>query len=252
MKYIPYSYSKIATYKHCPYRFKLQYIDKVEIPFETNIALEKGKYIHSLIEYFIKEKELEGFNFSLSTEDDIKNYNKIFTDLKLNPLFQALINKDGKIFVEEGFGIQIKDKEFIATNYTKDSVVRGYIDFIKIKDNKAIIVDWKTGKYKEEQDKLQTLIYALWTFLKFPQVNEISTIFYFVEHNKYITYKYNRNQLNELKKEFLQNIVKIEKENNFNKNISKLCEWCPMKKFGYCNADVDEKELNIFKWNPKG
>ena len=43
MKFIPYSYSKIASFKQCPYKFKLQYIDKVEIPFETNIALEKGR-----------------------------------------------------------------------------------------------------------------------------------------------------------------------------------------------------------------
>ena len=60
MKFSPYSFSKIGTFSQCPYRFKLQYIDKIKIPFEINIALEKGKYIHSLIEQYIKN-EVEAF-----------------------------------------------------------------------------------------------------------------------------------------------------------------------------------------------
>ena len=34
MKYAPYSYSMIGTFKNCPYRFKLQYIDKIKTKFE--------------------------------------------------------------------------------------------------------------------------------------------------------------------------------------------------------------------------
>jgi hydroxymethylpyrimidine pyrophosphatase-like HAD family hydrolase len=245
MKFIPYSYSKIGTFKQCPYKFKLQYIDKVKIPFETNIALEKGKYIHSLIEHYIKGTKLENFNFSLSTEKDIKEYDNIFNELKIDGLFQALIANDGERFVEHGFGLKLKDGKLIPTNYKNGELVRGFIDFLKIKNEKAIIVDWKTGKFREDQDKLQVMIYAIWAFLNFPQIKEVVTIFYFVEHKKITSKTFKREDLPFLVKEFLTIIAKIEKCIEFNKNVSPLCNWCPMKKFGYCNGEYDLEKFKV-------
>jgi len=254
MKYAPYSFSKLGAFYHCPRKFKLQYIDKIKIPFETNIALEKGKYLHHLIECDLTNKNKD-FSFELSKKEDIQKYDQIFNNFVISPhysFFKSLKEK----YIEKGFSLKLdlskkgKDK-IIPDEYESKSnknekeniLIRGFIDFLAIKDDIAIIVDWKTGKFKEDQNEMQLIIYSIWIFLKFPNVKKIEAYFYFVEHNKYVLRTYYREQLNELIKKMVEYIKPVENESKFDKNISPLCDWCPFKKFGYCDGEEDFEQF---------
>ena len=69
------------------------------------------------------------------------------------------------------------------------------------------------------------LFYAIYFFEKY-KLSKIKITFIYVEHDVendlILEYQY----LNNYKKELLQNISKIEKCENFNKNITKLCDYC--------------------------
>jgi len=242
MKFSPYSFSKASTFYQCPYKFKLKYIDKIKIPFETNIALEKGKYIHSLIEHDIKNEKLKDFKFEIASEKDVQNFNQIFNNLQINPLYNYFKSKNG--FTELGFSLKIQDKKIIPGKYDSDSLIRGYIDYLFIEDNKAIIIDWKTGKYKEDINEMQVIIYSVWAFLNF-NIDIVETYFFFVEHSKYVKKTFKKEQLNELLKKILLYLRKIEKCNNFDKNISPLCNYCEFKKFGYCDGKENFDKFNV-------
>ena len=251
MKYTPYSFSKLGSFHQCPRKFKLQYIDKIKIPFETNIALEKGKYLHHLIECDLKN-EKENFIFELSKEEDKQKYRQIFNDFIITPhynFFKSLKEK----YIEQGFSLRIDStkrgkNKIIPDNYKngKDVLIRGFIDFLAIKDETAIIVDWKSGKFKENQNEMQVIIYSIWAFLKLPQIKKVETYFYFIEHNKFVTRTYYKEQLNELIKKMIEYIQPVEKASQFPKNVTALCDWCPFKKFGHCDGEHD---LNNFKIN---
>ena len=54
-KYLPYSFSKISTYKQCAKKFEFQYILKPATDVEVNkFHLEKGDLVHLLIENVLK------------------------------------------------------------------------------------------------------------------------------------------------------------------------------------------------------
>ena len=51
------SYSEIKNWRECPYRHKLQYIDKIE-SFEQSPYLDYGTIIHNACEHYVKTREL--------------------------------------------------------------------------------------------------------------------------------------------------------------------------------------------------
>ena len=54
-----FSYSKINTYKTCPQRFKINYLDKTYKPHES-IEAFMGKRVHEVLEWLYNEREYIG------------------------------------------------------------------------------------------------------------------------------------------------------------------------------------------------
>lgn len=232
MKYAPYSYSKLETFKTCPYKFKLTYIDKIKVSSD-NIALEKGNFIHYLLEHY-PSTDYSGFKFNLLQQTDITSlielYNKIINITKVIMWLKA-----------ECIGIEVEfalDKKLNPVGYWDDTaVIRGKIDRV-IKTKHGIeIIDWKTGKYKDPKwipTIHQCTLYALWFFKQYNDIDFVTTHYYYVEHNKTNTYTFTRDKISEYSKGYGSQIVNIEKESEFNKNIHKLCDWCDYKSSGIC------------------
>lgn len=216
MKFIPYSYSKIATYNQCPKKFDFKYIQKIEEPIKNKEALLKGKCIHSLIENYP----------NLSDNSLVPKYIDIFENF-LKTKYKVLL--DIEHVSEEGIGL---DKNLNPTDYKNGELFRGFIDYYAfINENTMIIVDWKTGKAKDlkYQDFTQVMFYALYMFLKYPKLEKIKAMFIYVEHNTDNSIIFERKFLENYKINFLENIKNIEFDNNFNKKPQRLCEWCGYK-----------------------
>jgi len=245
LKYIPYSFSKISTYQHCPMKFKLNYIDKIRLQTEHK-AFEKGKFIHHVLEHLMKKESIPDFKFILSTEEDIKDYKEILNSFIHSELFHEYYQRDSEL--EVGFSLKMEDGKVVADGYSKDSMVLGFIDYISIdkENNRALIVDWKTGKYKKDINKLQVKIYSLWAMLYY-EIENVDCEFVFVEHNKKVKASYNIKDKNNLIKDIFSEILFIEKAQKFKKNPSALCDYCDFKKQGYCDGeyDFDPKNFNL-------
>jgi len=244
MKFTPYSFSKISCFQHCQKQFELKYINKIYIPSE-NIALEKGSYIHSVIENHIIDKAIPNFDFKLSKEKDINDFNDIIVKFLKSDLYKDYKSLNNKM-VERGFSISLNGKEIEVGEYKKDSIIRGYIDFMAYDEmgKSLLIVDWKSGKYKEDINELQIKIYALWGFYTF-DVDYITTEFCFVEHNKTVNQQFKRKDIPKLKKDIFEQVLLIEKAKEFKKNPTPLCQWCDYKKQGYCDGNYDFHNMNI-------
>lgn len=52
-----YSHSKVSTFENCPYKYKLQYIDKAEPDIPETIELFMGKRVHETLEKLYKDKK---------------------------------------------------------------------------------------------------------------------------------------------------------------------------------------------------
>jgi len=244
-KYIPYSYSKINTFKNCPYRFKLQYLDKIKTKFNKTPALEKGSFLHYGIEHYLKgdlKDKINEFKFEVSKDENILEYKKQLKKILKSENVQLYKSFDKEnVFIEEGFGLywkEINNKwQFELGEYSFDSTIYGYIDLMIYDDflERVSIIDHKSGKYREDQDELQLKIYAIVGFLKFPNINNVYVQFDFIEQDKSINFKFERKDLDKISYEVIQKIIEIENEKNFNKKDT-YCNWCPYYSEGHCSG----------------
>jgi RecB family exonuclease len=239
MKYNPYSASALALFEQCPRKFKFYKIDKVKVPWIRTDALVRGEIVHLLLEHYDKDKKFQIQEIKkLQKKDTAINkdlvkqsfdiYNRFRdTDLGKEILLYKPLGREMKI------ALKIQDKNLIPCDYKdKDTIFRGMIDaiFVNTETDEVFIIDWKTGKdkstgdYKQAPDQL--LYYASWYFANFP-VDNISIMYVFVEHeNKYLKYDLSRDRLSHYNKMLLTNIAKCEREENFEKIESQLCDWC--------------------------
>jgi len=258
LKFAPYSFSKITTFTQCPKKFKFKYIDKIYFKSD-NIALEKGSYIHLLLEIlanpsFADSRKIDivstamhvinktQFKFSLSTEQDIKSHQKIFLNFIQSDIGHKYFIDYDIISAEEEFGIKWDNNNFDATSYyNKSATIRGKVDQISKNGNEIHIIDWKSGKVPQEISEMQIQLYAIWFFLKFKNIDKVITSFVYIEHNKEKTVVYKRDDIPLIKKAYGRRIKEIEIENSFNKKETHMCNWCEYRNKGLCD------ELSSFK-----
>lgn len=164
-----FSYSKIETFKQCPYKYKLMYIDNHYINY-NNISTEFGSLIHSIEEKIgnnIKDKievDYDGLiNLFNSTLEEIKiKYSKDFYipdktgktyEDKATFFIQHIRDFENRI-KENNLEVIACEKEFFIEY--EDVVFHGYIDRILKQGDTYIIEDIKTYSSKLSSSQLKT------------------------------------------------------------------------------------------------
>ena len=248
LKYIPYSYSKIATYQLCPRKFKYFYIDKLEVKQQPQVHFDRGKLFHLLLEYdgnLEKIKNTQDWNeikeHKLLDKSQIKEIIGIYKKFISTKPGKDIVNK--KVFMKE-FALGL-DKNLKITKYdSEDVLLRGYIDAAylvqtnnEIRPDICILVDWKSGKYKsqEEQTWYQLLWYSLGLFDANQELQKIILVYAYVEHNKINTKILKREDIERYKKTLYDNIQRIEQDTEFPKKETALCQYCDFEEI--CSKD---------------
>lgn len=79
------------------------------------------------------------------------------------------------------------------------------------------------------------MMYAIWAFRKYPDVDIIEGTYVYVEHNTEHKYIFKREYLQNYVDSYSKKIVNIEREKEYPKNINRLCEWCDFQSI--CDKD---------------
>lgn len=250
-----YSNSKLATYENCPHKYKLQYIDRIELP-EGGEGIEAflGSRVHDVLEKLYKELILTKMN----TLEDLLAYFKNEWDRNWH---------GNVVIVKKGFAkdhYRNAGKESI-TNYYKrhqpfnqsktlateqlltfkidDYTIRGFIDRLS-QTSKGIyeIHDYKTSGSLPSQDKLdndrQLALYQIGIKEKFRDAKDIRLIWHYLLFDKEFRSARSDAQLKDLKKQIVSLIKTIEKDTKFDPIESNLCDWCDYPE--YCPAKKHE------------
>ena len=203
-----FSFSSLSLYNTCPFAYKLSYIDKVKPVRST--ALVKGSNVHSILEKYpeIQEKEYK-FNENLIVSNflnsEIGNYFK-----------DVLLNK--KTAREFKFGLT---RDFKNDTF-KDSFFHGIIDLIFFENDELNLCDYKTGKYKENQDFSQLLTYSLF----FKNYDKIKINYLYVEHNKINSKVVTKEDIEKTQDFIIKTTDIILQDKTFKRNCGKHCSWC--------------------------
>lgn len=224
------SYTQIDTFKGCPLKYKYRYILKVPtLPYQT---LTFGRTIHETLHDFhrfaqqgknLSQKEFidlykshfDGSGYE-SQEHKEKRFKKGIDDLKT--YFKTHKDLFGKpLHLERSFKLKIDDV-----------TINGKIDRIDETEEGIEIIDYKTGKTKDQKtvDKDEQLsLYALASNEAFG-LNPNRVSLYFVETGQKISTIKSPKQLENTKKKLTKDIQKI-KSSKFKATPNKIrCKFC--------------------------
>ena len=261
-----FSYSKIDTYRNCPYQFDLKY-NQGKYSSDTSIALEIGSLLH----YVLEQKGKANRSIDYEALNEIIQNGTSETDEKTKEILlgvKALKKKYWEIWnVPDSEGrtydqkLELFDKvlhtemegedgwrpylfehpfEFVWNNRV---ILKGFIDRIDLKDGNVRTVDYKTSKKIYDSSKLATSlqfgIYALAILNQYGILPEESVYRFILldETQKALTKGWEKRLIKALDGIF----DKIDADNKSGVWIPKsspLCHWC-----NFCSHNPDAKEF---------
>lgn len=211
---LAHSYSAIKLFENCPYRYYHQRIAKTVVD-QGGEASAHGERIHKALEDRIKE------GTTLPSELD-----------NLEPTVQVLeqYGKSGSITAEQELTLNAKLEP--TGWWSKDAWMRSKLDVLIMTGEKAMVVDWKTGKRRPDFAQLE--LFALQVFLQFPEINWVSSTFVWTKDLNTDREVYTRDKKGELLTKLLEKTKRIEaalEKEKWPAKPSGLCKFCPCKDF---------------------
>jgi len=238
-----YSHSRLESFKSCPLKYKFNYIDKIKRE-EEGIEAFLGSRFHKVMEKIYKELRFRKYSLGelldFYEDDWDKNYHDkiVIADKERKAKDYKEI---GKKFIEEyykrydpfnqGKVLGIERPVIINLDDNGEYRLRGFIDRIdQVKDRTYEIHDYKTSKYLPEQSEMdedrQLALYQIGIQNSWNGVDQVELVWHYVAFDKEIRSKRTEEELDELKKNTIDLIKKIESTREFLPNESRLCGWC--------------------------
>lgn len=216
--------SKLDLYEQCPARAKYKHIDK--LPEPESPALARGTEIHEAAEQYITGRN-----------------RTVHADLK-NPVVKRILDalrKDYKknrvrVELELAFNRAWKVVHWLA----KDVYCRFKIDVLHVlKDGNGEVIDWKTGKMKEDGKYDPQLNAYATAVLSAGLVNRVTAKLVFTDAGQIVTSPVGTlsvKDLDKAQKAWDAKVKAMLSDTKFPPRPGNYCRWCPysMNKGGPC------------------
>lgn len=165
---LSFSYSNISTFYECPFKFFIRNVLKIR-SFEPSLDQYIGSLMHYVLERTLDDKTknvddvlkeyLDSFNYPFS-------YKNLFFIEKIQEEIKEVLT-----IIKQQYEYSSHDQELleqnieIPLNKVINTSLKGFIDKILLKDNTALIIDYKTNMKEIDEDlfvfglNIQLLIY---------------------------------------------------------------------------------------------
>ena len=209
MTKLTHSYSALKQFDNCPKQYQMQRVTREVKPTSGEASLY-GERIHKQL-----EKRLRGETL-------------LDESIKYEVLCQAFEKLTGELLIEQELTL---NKNLKPTGWwDEDAWLRSKLDVLVLNKHKAIIADWKTGKYRPDYSQLE--LFALQIFKHYPQIEYVKTNFIWLKDMRMDTQIFMVEQAPALWDRLLTKIHRVEaalEANNWPAKPSGLCPWCPAK-----------------------
>lgn len=215
MKSFAWSHSALTSFEQCPKRHYLTKVSKLVQEPETD-AMAWGKRVHKAFEDFL-QKDIP-FSHTMEGFTDIASY------------FKKKADSADEFYVECQWAIDMEKQP--VDWFAPDVWCRSIADLVIIRGNRAMAVDWKTGKRKPDFDQLTLL--ALFVFILFPEVDDVRGCFAWLKDDEIDVKRFRREKMDDYWQDFLPRVERMEEAFNFDNwpaRPSGLCRnYCPVGK----------------------
>ena len=235
------SFSRLSVFQDCPRRAQLAYIQKIREPDRGPGPLtapdgtkewhnDRGSRIHQLAEDFVADK------FGPNLPPELIKFKKEYIELRK-------LHKKGKVVTEQMWCYDL-NWEVCSADDWNNIYFRIMTDatVFHTKTN-ATVIDYKTGrKYGNEiKHGQQAQLYQLGGFLRYPDLEEITTEIWYLDQNEISSMEFTRNQGMRFFKYWDGHMKDMINETEFKPTPNVFsCRWCPYKpgKSGDCSVGI--------------
>ena len=230
---ISWSFSKLQDFEKCKFAAKLKHLDKVPEPErklrpgQTEHANDRGSRIHDNCEFYVR-----GEIDDLCLEAQKHFHWKI--DLLRDLYTQGLVELEGNWATNEDWEVAEWSKGWQRLKL--DALVRW-------SPEQATVIDYKSGrKFGNEVKHAQQLqLYALNTFLRYPELDEIDAELWYIDIGEVTVQRYTRDQALRFRSSFDRRGHALTDCIEFTPNPNKWsCQWCLYgpEHSGHCSVGV--------------
>ena len=218
---VAWSYSSIKTFDQCPKKYFHLKVAK-DVQDTPGPEAIYGTQVHKAAEDYIK----------LGTPVPPK-YGVIKETVEALELFP------GTKHTELRLGVSKADTGYAPTTFFgKDVWWRGIVDLLIINDNRAWIVDYKTGKNAKYADMKQLDLMAGAIFVHYPEIEIIKSGLAYVASSEFPKKTHHKEHLEAYLSVFDPQLDQLEAalDNGiWNAKTSPLCGWCPVRSCEHWN-----------------
>lgn len=243
-----YSHSRLSCYEQCPQKYKLKYLDKVETEVEESIEAYLGSRVHETLEKLYLDLNYQKVN----SLDELWGYFR--SEWKKNWDDSIVIVKEeygpdnylrmGEKFItdyynkykpfDQGKTIALEERVLITLDDSGEYKLQGYIDRVmESEDGYYEVHDYKTNSRLPLPEYLdndrQLALYAIGIKDRYPDVKDVKLVWHFLAFDKEVISTRTDQELEDLKKDVICLINKIESDDKFEASPSLLCDWCEFK-----------------------
>lgn len=212
---MPLSFSRLSTFEQCETKFEHLYVRKSVVD-AGGVASIYGDRVH---------KQLEDYGRAKISGAPITDVTEI---TKHMGLVDVILKQPGEKYFEHQMALT-KDKSACGW-MDKDVWLRAIADVLVVNGDKAMVVDWKTGKVKD--NPLQLRLFAAVVFEQYPEVQRVSTMFVWLAHNHVTELIFERHMLADMWNTILPRMLAVQSAVDLGVYKSKpsgLCNYCPAK-----------------------
>ena len=266
---LAYSHSQLETYANCPFKYRLQYIDRVRTS-RKSIEAFVGTMVHDALEKLYRDlrmshiselKELEEYyleHWDSSINDDIF---VVKNEYKPEEYRQTGLRCIGDyyrryhpfeigvpIWLEKRVNIPISDERGRSISFA------GILDRLdSFGDGRYEIHDYKTSSALPSQQELerdrQLSLYQLAVEAAYPDARDVELVWHYLVFDRELRLRREREDLEGVAAYAARLVGEIEEAEDFPARESMLCEWCeyqehcPKRKHRFMVTRLPAREL---------
>lgn len=212
------SHARLLIFEQCNLRAKFQFVDRIPEVFSPELQdiISRGERAHSAAEHYVRGKRED-------LAPELAKFAEEFAQLRT--FFAA-----GQVELEAEWGF---DPEWKAISW-RDATCRIKCDaVVRTSPTTATVIDYKTGKRagKEIKHGEQMQLYQLGTFLRYPELEEVTVELWYLDQDTVIPQTFSRRAGMKFLRPFEQRAKALLDCRAFkpNPNIWS-CRYCPYSK----------------------
>jgi hypothetical protein len=203
------SYSALTRFENCPKQYWHINVER-DFKDKDNEFAAEGKKIHDAM------------------------YKRVVKDIPLPLEFRSFESTAAKFATAPGekrgeIKLALNAKMQPVDFFAGDVWVRSIVDLLIVKSDEAIVVDWKTGKVKDDPTQMALCAAVLSRWM--PEITKFTTLFVFLKHRTILPHTFTARDMSGIWNAFQPRVDKIEqalKTTTFPAKSSGFCKFCPV------------------------